>query len=584
MEVVGPRLSLSPIVTRETSVKSQRPPRRNLSTRAERNPKTGMLRDVRDKRSPSRPMDRVAEKGAKTVARLSPINKSKPILPAAERRSGGDEARPMTKREADQGKWDIAPDGGSAGREGRQFTVANVGNNGKIFLRPTVRPANQRYPQPTFVFPPLTPPSTAAGLDNTLTVAPELSRQSSDLSARHRRAVSDTTIPDASLGHEDEAGGFKVVITKPQDEQRARTMEDIDDPAPSPMLQISIPSWKLGTPRFTLRGTPLIRGSSYAPTEEGRSSNHSHVNKSHHGDVNSLYPDPLGSRRPSPGPIRMSHYKIPSPTLLTPSSPRFPQPTRATYLSTHLVIEPEMFDSLTFKPDCDDRAIVRYSSATGAVTAATPPRLVSEITSPCFLDYELLSDFFLTFRSFMEPADLLRMLIARLKWALVRADEIGMVVRVRTFVAIRHWILNYFVDDFVVDYHLRIVFCNLLNDFVDELSHEAASRKVQLKILAELKKCWRRVCAQYWDGPDFDSNLDADSPIVPGGIAGHRNPDLDPSFWMMDTSMPPQLSAMDFTHPEAGTDTNFYNEAVHAGHIDAVLHGGIHPGERPCTP
>ncbi|KAK7921242.1 hypothetical protein PG985_009264 [Apiospora marii] len=564
MEVVGPRLSLSPIVTREASVKSQRPPRRNSSTRAERNPKTGMLRDVRERRSPPRPMDRVVDKGAKAVARLSPVNKSKPILPATERRSGGDEARPMTKREADQGKWDIAPDGGSAGREGRQFTVANVGNNGKIFLRPTVRPANQRYPQPTFVFPSLTPPSTA-GADGP-PVAPEISRQSSNFSsqptplsgppsppmirhpmglrdydhqARHRRAVSDTTLPDASLGRESEAGGFKVVITKPQDEQRARTMEDIDDPAPSPMLQISIPSWKLGTPRFTLRGTPLIRGSSYAPTEEVRSNNNSRVNISHRGDVNSLYPDPLGSRMPSPGPMRLSHIKIPSPTLLTPSSPRFPQPTRATYLSTHLVIEPEMFDGLTFKPDCDDRGIVRYSSATGAVTAATPPRLVSEITSPCFLDYELLSDFFLTFRSFMEPADLLRMLIARLKWALLRADEIGMVVRVRTFVAIRHWILNYFVDDFVVDYHLRIIFCNLLNNFVDELSHEAAGRKVQLKILAELKKCWRRVCSQYWDGPDFDANLDADTPIIPG---------------------------------------------VHAGHIDSVLHGGIHPGERPCTP
>lgn len=30
---------------------------------------------------------------------------------------------------------DIAPDGLSGGREGRQFTVANVGNNGMIYLR-----------------------------------------------------------------------------------------------------------------------------------------------------------------------------------------------------------------------------------------------------------------------------------------------------------------------------------------------------------------------------------------------------------------------------------------------------------------
>jgi len=36
---------------------------------------------------------------------------------------------------SETGKFSITPDGGSAGREGRQFTVAKVGNNGKIFMR-----------------------------------------------------------------------------------------------------------------------------------------------------------------------------------------------------------------------------------------------------------------------------------------------------------------------------------------------------------------------------------------------------------------------------------------------------------------
>lgn len=187
-----------------------------------------------------------------------------------------------------------------------------------------------------------------------------------------------------------------------------------------------------------------------------------------------------------------------------------------------------MFTDLTFKPACDDRSIVRYSPS-GAVTAATPPRLVAEITSPSFLDYELISDFFLTFRSFLEPTELLRMLIARLRWALDRNDEIGMIVRVRTFVALRHWILNYFVDDFLVEYDLRVTFCNLLNDFVDELSQDINSRRVQLRILAELKKCWRRVCAQYWDGAEFDDFLGPEVAITPGGIAGSRDPNLNPT-------------------------------------------------------
>ena len=30
---------------------------------------------------------------------------------------------------------DVGPDGTTGAREGRQFTVANVGNNGKIYLR-----------------------------------------------------------------------------------------------------------------------------------------------------------------------------------------------------------------------------------------------------------------------------------------------------------------------------------------------------------------------------------------------------------------------------------------------------------------
>lgn len=36
---------------------------------------------------------------------------------------------------SDTERWDLTPEGGSAGREGRQFTVSNVGNNGRIYLR-----------------------------------------------------------------------------------------------------------------------------------------------------------------------------------------------------------------------------------------------------------------------------------------------------------------------------------------------------------------------------------------------------------------------------------------------------------------
>lgn len=218
-----------------------------------------------------------------------------------------------------------------------------------------------------------------------------------------------------------------------------------------------------------------------------------------------------------------------------------------------------MFDALTLKPACDNPLIVRYSPTTGAVTAATPPRLVAEITSPSFLDYDLISDFFLTFRSFLSPIDLLCLLIARLRWALSQNDESGMIVKVRAFVAIRHWILNYFVDDFIADYHLRVVFCDLLNGFVDSQPTSQPTlqpeQKAPSRIVGELKKCWRRVCVQHWDGPEFDAELGPDAAITPGGIAGHRDPRLTPSFWEMDSSEALQINGglMQRVAPHQGT-------------------------------
>jgi hypothetical protein len=62
---------------------------------------------------------------------------SKPLVPVTERRSQEEKTpyRTFKKGSHEDEKWDITPDGGSAGREGRQFAVWNVGNNGRIYLR-----------------------------------------------------------------------------------------------------------------------------------------------------------------------------------------------------------------------------------------------------------------------------------------------------------------------------------------------------------------------------------------------------------------------------------------------------------------
>jgi hypothetical protein len=61
-------------------------------------------------------------------------SQTKPLLPLTERQSH-EENLGRRRGKKDSRDEDITPDGGSAGREGRQFAVANVGNNGRIYLR-----------------------------------------------------------------------------------------------------------------------------------------------------------------------------------------------------------------------------------------------------------------------------------------------------------------------------------------------------------------------------------------------------------------------------------------------------------------
>lgn len=304
-------------------------------------------------------------------------------------------------------------------------------------------------------------------------------------------------------------------------------MEDLDAAA-GPLLDINIPSWRLGTPRFSVRGTPAIRASSYAATEDFRSS--AAFNRTSY-DPSTVPPVPWRVSKAG------SRYLGGKDAAYRPISERLLRDAKL-----QKFMEPASFTDLTFKPTCDDKAIVRYAPNSLTVTAATPPRLVAEITSPTFLDYELISDFFLTYRSFLSSHFLLGMLFARMRWALARRDENGMIVRVRTFVAMRHWILNYFMDDFVLDYDLRVLFCAMLNGIVEDLSDNAKVRKVQLNVIGELKKCWRRICAQYWNMPDYGDAVNPEVTITPGGIIGNRDPGLDPSYWEREGVEPPQLS------------------------------------------
>ncbi|ODQ77321.1 hypothetical protein BABINDRAFT_163581 [Babjeviella inositovora NRRL Y-12698] len=107
--------------------------------------------------------------------------------------------------------------------------------------------------------------------------------------------------------------------------------------------------------------------------------------------------------------------------------------------------------------------------------------LVAQLTSPNSVDYDFLYDFFLTYRMFVTPTKLLDLLMARLVWALQyhargrdtyardhnpQYETLGALVLVRTFVVLRHWIINFFRQDFGSNYALQEQFVERLNDVI----------------------------------------------------------------------------------------------------------------------
>lgn len=103
------------------------------------------------------------------------------------------------------------------------------------------------------------------------------------------------------------------------------------------------------------------------------------------------------------------------------------------------------------------------------LVAATIERWIAQLTSD--LNYDELLNFFLTYRTYISAVDLCHLLICRFHWALGKHssshDEmVKRIVRVRTFVAIRYWLLTFFQDDFLPNRELRLSLANWLNALV----------------------------------------------------------------------------------------------------------------------
>lgn len=141
--------------------------------------------------------------------------------------------------------------------------------------------------------------------------------------------------------------------------------------------------------------------------------------------------------------------------------------------------------------------------------AATIERWIAQLTSE--LNYDELLDFFLTYRTYVSSVDLCHLLICRFHWSLQKPksaldERKRRVVRVRTFVAMRYWLLTFFSVDFIPNRELRLLIAGWLNI----LAHDPILKRHNDGL----------VCRQYFDSSRILTFLIEHSPKAQEGGQG----------------------------------------------------------------
>ena len=341
-------------------------------------------------------------------------------------------------------------------------------------------------------------------------------RRSNSISGRSSKLSCGDSLSTVGADHNPEQGTYKIVINN-----GIAGPEQAAQPG-LPTIEVPIPHYRLGTPRFSNRGTAFLHSAIYSRASTTEDLDSAIISGR---EFDSLFPIPPGMEAHAAISRIQSQQMQQPPSAKGRSVPmRMPITTIApVFHKAREPIVPSIYDAIAANPD--DPSIVRYAMSTREISAASPARIIAQITSKNFLDYELLSDFFLTVRAYLSTNDLLSYLLARFEWAINRFDDDGRVIRVRAFAAIRHWVLNYFPYDFVVDRDLRVKFCEHLNALTRHVrlgGHEASD----LKLIIDLKKCWSGRCALYWDDLRDENDGRNDHDISPGGIVGSRDSQL----------------------------------------------------------
>ncbi|KAI1789674.1 ras GEF [Ganoderma leucocontextum] len=179
---------------------------------------------------------------------------------------------------------------------------------------------------------------------------------------------------------------------------------------------------------------------------------------------------------------------------------------------------------------------VRTKETKKMLVAATIERWIAQLTSE--LNYDELLIFFLTYRTYVSAIDLGHLLICRFHWALgetsnSRDEVVRKIVRVRTFTAIRYWLLTFFDVDFVPNRELRVLFAEWLNSLRRDpilKKHRDASKIVSqlCKVITDCKDShMHKLYRAARKSIDRRKSSDADSHLQ--SAAGVPRLSLDPS-------------------------------------------------------
>ncbi|KAI0313469.1 hypothetical protein OF83DRAFT_1141131 [Amylostereum chailletii] len=160
------------------------------------------------------------------------------------------------------------------------------------------------------------------------------------------------------------------------------------------------------------------------------------------------------------------------------------------------------------------------------LVAATIERWMAQLTSE--LNYDELLVFFMTYRTYITPVDLCHLLICRFHWALGQHtsehDEmVRRIVRVRTFVAIRYWLLTFFEVDFIPSRELRLLLAGWLNalrkDPVLGKHHDATG--IVRKLISVVREC-KEVHTQRIRPPTGTTTRSTSPPSASPPARGHQ--------------------------------------------------------------